>query len=104
MKRGEVWWAELPLPVGRRPVVLLSRNKAIEVRLSVTVVQVTRTIRGIPTETPLGLEDGLPKPCIVNADVLRTIPKSRLVERVCALSREKLRAVEREVKFALALA
>ena len=37
MKRGEVWWANLPKPVGRRPVVLLSRNAAYAVRASVTV-------------------------------------------------------------------
>jgi mRNA-degrading endonuclease toxin of MazEF toxin-antitoxin module len=26
MRRGEVWWADLPAPAGKRPVVLLSRN------------------------------------------------------------------------------
>jgi mRNA interferase MazF len=37
MRRGEVWWANLPKPVGRRPVVLLSRNAAYPVGASVTV-------------------------------------------------------------------
>ena len=37
MRRGEVWWADLPVPVGRRPVVLLSRNEAYAVRELVTV-------------------------------------------------------------------
>jgi len=49
MRRGEVWWADLPLPVGRRPVVLLSRNEAYQVRDNVTVAPVTTRIRVIPS-------------------------------------------------------
>ncbi|MEK7657538.1 MAG: type II toxin-antitoxin system PemK/MazF family toxin [Elusimicrobiota bacterium] len=103
MRRGEVWWARLPAPAGMRPVLLLTRDRALEVRQSATVVQVTRTVRGIPTEVPLGPEEGLPKPCVANADVLLTIPKSLLAERICALSPEKMQAVGRAVRFALAL-
>ena len=76
MKRGEVWWAELPPPVGRRPVVLLSRDSAYAVRTSITVAPVTRTTRDIPVEVRLGREDGLPARCVVNLDDLTTIPKS----------------------------
>ena len=103
MRRGEVWWARLPLPAGRRPVLLLSRDRAIQVRQAVIVAQVTGTVRGIPTEVSLGREDGLPKPCVVNADVLLTIPKALLDGRICALSREKLAAVGQAVRFALGL-
>ncbi len=28
MKQFEIWWADLPEPVGKRPVLLLSRNDA----------------------------------------------------------------------------
>ena len=45
MKRGEVWWANLPQPLGRRPVVLLSRDEAYSIRNAVTVAEVTRRIR-----------------------------------------------------------
>ena len=55
MKRGEIWWANLPTPVGRRPVLLLSRNKAYEVRNAVTVAEITTTIRNIPVEVKLTL-------------------------------------------------
>ena len=103
MLRGEVWWAELPALVGRRPVLLLSRNKAIQVRRSVTVAQITSTVRGIPTEVSLGPADGLPKDCAANADVLMTIPKERLKAKIGALRPDKLRAAEAAVKFALAL-
>ena len=54
MKRGEVWWASIPEPSGRRPVVLLSRDAAYALKSSVTVAEISRTIRGIPSEVPLG--------------------------------------------------
>ena len=104
MKRGEVWWAELPRPIGRRPVVLLSRDAAYAVRTSITVAPVTRTIRDIPVEVLLGREDGLPARCVVNLDDLTTIPKSLLRERVSALSDARLAEIEDAIRFALDLA
>ena len=103
MRRGEVWWAELPPPIGKRPVLLLSRDAAYSVRTSVTVGIVTRTIRAIPVEVPLGPEDGMPTHCAVNLDDMLTIPKARLVERITILSAEKLAAVAGAVIFALDL-
>lgn len=103
MRRGEIWWAHLPTPIGRRPVLLLSRDEAYRVRTAVTVAEVTTTIRHIPVEVPLTKEDGMPKSCVVNLDTLLTIRKELLQERICALSPEKLQAVEKAVKFALAL-
>ncbi|MBN1368867.1 MAG: type II toxin-antitoxin system PemK/MazF family toxin [Dehalococcoidaceae bacterium] len=100
MRRGEVWWAELPQPVGRRPVVLLSRDTAYKVRSSVTVGLVTRTVRSIPVEVPLGSEDGMPAECVANLDDILTIPKKRLVEQITTLSNVKIREVNRAVRFA----
>lgn len=103
MYRGEVWWARLPEPKGVRPVLLLSRDRAIQVRPMVTVAPLTRTIREIASQVRLGPEDGLPKPCVANLDDIQTIEKSRLLKRLCALSESKLRAVAGAVQFALAL-
>ena len=103
MERGEVWWAGLPKPVGRRPVVILSRNRAIQVRDYVTVAEVTSTIRDIPVEVPLGREDGWPRACVVNLDVINTIPKKLLAERVTMLPPAKIKSIESALKFALAL-
>ena len=103
MRRGEVWWAELARPVGRRPVVLLSRDVAYGVRTSVTVAIVTRVARSIPVEVPLGPEDGMPRQCVVNLDDILTIPKARLAEIITTLSPEKMTAIARAVVFALDL-
>ena len=103
MRRGEVWWAKLPPPAGRRPVLLLSRNEAYLVRDLVTVAPLTTRIRDIPTEVPLGAEDGLPRECVVNLDTIATIPKASLTERIATLSSEKLVTVEKALRFALGL-
>lgn len=103
MKKGEVWWAELPPPLGKRPVVLLSRDEAYAVRNAVTVAEVTTTIRNIPVEVILGPEDGLPKKCVVNLDTIVTIRKELLKERICLLQSEKIQKINEAIKFALAL-
>ncbi len=103
MKRGEIWWAELAPPAGRRPVLLLSRDEAYTIRELVIVAPVTTRIRHIPSEVPLGPEDGLPKPCVVNLDTITTIAKATLRDKLTTLSPEKLKAVEVALHFALGL-
>ena len=66
-------------------------------------VEVSRTIRGIPTEVPLGRRDGLPLRCVVNGDNLLTIPKTWLEDRIGPLASEKLAALDEALKFSLGL-
>jgi len=103
MRRGEVWWAEQPDPIGRRPVILLSRDEAYEVRNAVTIAQVTTAIRNIPVEVLLDEKDGLPQKCAVNLDTITTIRKAILTKRICSLSSEKMGQIDKAIKFALAL-
>ena len=91
------------MPAGRRPVVLVSRDSAYAVRASVTVIEVSTSIRGIPTEIPLGKRDGLPKRCVANADSIVTIPKTWLESRIASLHAEKSHALDAALRFALAL-
>jgi mRNA interferase MazF len=103
MRRGEVWWAELPAPAGRRPVVLISRDEAYAVRDLVTVVPVTTRARGIPVEVTLGLAEGLPRRSVANADTITTIPRRTLVEYAGVLDTEKVTELDGAVRFALGL-
>jgi mRNA interferase MazF len=91
----------LDLPIGRRPVVLLSRNETYGVRNQATVALVTSRIRNIPVEVPLGPDDGLPHPCVVNLDNINTIRLDRLQEIIAPLSPPKIHAIEAAVQFAL---
>ena len=103
MRRGEVWWARMPLPAGRRPVVLVSRDAAYDVRASVTVVEVSTRVRGIRSEVPLGPRDGLPRPCVANADNVSTILKHWLETRLVPLSPEKVAELDEALRYSLAL-
>ena len=104
MKRGEIWWADLPLPTGHRPVVLISRDEAYIYRAFVTVAPVSRRIRAIRAEVPLGPEDGLPRSCAVNLDSMTTVPKTSLRLYIANLDLEKLQAVDSAIRFTLGLA
>ena len=100
MKRGEVWWARVDK---RRPVVLISRDEAYEVRALVIVAPATTTVRGYAVEVALGRREGLPRPCVVNCDWLVTLPKADLIERAGVLSRTKQTELDSALRFALAL-
>lgn len=100
MKRGEVWWANVDK---RRPVVLLSRNEAYDVRALVIVAPATTVVRGFSLEIKLGRAEGLPRNCVLNCDWLVTIPKAELVERVGTLSTAKLRKLDEALRFALGI-
>lgn len=103
MRRGEIWWADLPPPAGSRPVVLVSRNEAYRIREWVMVAPISTRIRGIRAEVELGPPDGLPRRCAVNLDSLITVRKARLQRRVTRLSAAKIQAVNEAIKFALEL-
>ena len=103
MRKGEVWWAKLPPPLGRRPVILLSRDEAYTIRSAISVAEVTTRIRGIPVEVVLGPEDGLPKRCVANLDTIVTIRKELLIERITMLRNEKVEQIDAAIKFALSI-
>lgn len=103
MRRGEIWWATLPIPAGRRPVVLVSRNLAYQVRSKVSVIEITTRERGLETEVPLGAREGLPRTCWGNADNIATIDKRWLEERIGVLGREKMAKLDRALGLALGL-
>ncbi len=89
--RGEVWWCEPP-EIGRRPVVLLSRDSAIAGRRRVLVAPCTTTVRGLPSEVELRPdEDPVPRPCVASLDSLESVSVGVLVERIGRLSDARMR-------------
>jgi mRNA interferase MazF len=90
-RRGEVWWGEIE-DVGRRPFLVMTRSAAISVLNSVLAAPISHTVRGIPTEVRLGVDDGMPTDCVASFDNLRVVPKAYLVDRVCSL--DSIRMVE----------
>ena len=100
--RGEVWWCELA-EVGRRPVVVLSRDAAIP-RLRRTLIgPCTTTIRGIPSEVLLEPgDDPVPQTSVVNLDSVESVSLGTLVERLGRLSDERMRQICTALEIAVA--
>jgi mRNA interferase MazF len=100
--RGEVWWCELG-EIGRRPVVVLSRDAAIP-RLRRTLIgPCTTTIRGIPSEVLLEPgEDPVPLTSVVNLDSVESVSLGTLVERLGRLSDERMRQICEALEIAVA--
>lgn len=76
--RGDIFWADLGPPAGRRPVCVLTRDAAIEVLTAITCAPITRTIRGIRSEVEVPPTQGLPDQSVINCDNLITIPTALL--------------------------
>jgi mRNA interferase MazF len=91
------------LPGRRRPVVVLTRDRAIPVLAQVTVAAVTGTIRELPTEVPVGTKQGLSRESVVNCDNLFTIPKQALGRRRGELDPESLHRLRAALMIALDL-
>jgi mRNA interferase MazF len=91
--RGEVWWCELP-EVGRRPVVVLSRDPAIPRMRRTLVAPCTTTIRRLPSEVLLRAgEDPVPLDSAVNLDSLESVSVGALTERLGRLADARMREV-----------
>ncbi|MGH2595891.1 MAG: type II toxin-antitoxin system PemK/MazF family toxin [Actinomycetota bacterium] len=104
MRRGELYWAKLPPPVGRRPVLIVTRSSVLGVRTSVTVAPVTRTIRSIPSELPLDRAHGLRVVSVANCDTLQTIPRALLGPRpIGRLSLLELIELDTALRYSLGI-
>jgi mRNA interferase MazF len=104
MRRGEVWWAQLPGPIGRRPVLILSRDSMPQGRGEITVAYLTTQIRSTAVEVLLTpADDGVPQRCVVNLDSINTVPKAALKSRICMLSPARMSEVKGAIVAALDL-
>jgi mRNA interferase MazF len=101
VRRGEIRWYRFSRPDKMRPVLLLTRDSVIEYLGEVTIAPITSTVRGIPSEVPLGPADGVPRDCAVNLDHVQTIAKSRLGALLATLPEARMTEVRSALLFAL---
>ena len=80
MQRGEIWDAEIP-GIGRHPVVIATRDTAIQLLTHVVCVLVTSTYHGHVAEVEVGSDEGLYHSSAVNCDNIFTLPKQVLVKK-----------------------
>ena len=112
MKRGEIWWASLPVPSGsgpglRRPVLVVQSNAFNESRIATVVVAAITSnlaLAEAPGNVRLAAADsGLPKASVVNVSQLLTADRTFLTERVGALRAGLLQRVDQGLKLVLAV-
>jgi mRNA interferase MazF len=101
MKRGEVRWYKFAKPDKNRPVVILTRDSALEFLGEVTVAPITSTIRDIPTEVLLTKEDGMSRDCALNLDHIQTVSKGKIGPLITTLSSGKMSELRSALLFAL---
>lgn len=91
--RGELWWCELP-EIGRRPVVVLSRDAVIPRHRRALVAPCTTTIRGLASEVVLEPgEDPVPRRSAVNLDSVESVSVAVLVDRLGRLADTRMREI-----------
>ncbi len=100
--RGELWWCEMA-EIGRRPVVILSRDAAIPRLRRALVAPCTTTIRGLPSEVVLEPgEDPVPRRSAVNLDSVESVSVGVLVERLGRLADNRMREICAALEVAVA--
>jgi mRNA interferase MazF len=104
LTRGEIWWATLPGPWGRRPVLLLARNEAYEFLNWVVAAPLTTRVFAVPTQVLLDpATDGVPRPSAISVDNMQAVRKDWLESRITRLTDERMLEVEAAIHFAIAL-
>jgi mRNA interferase MazF len=101
LERGEIRLYNFSRPDKQRPVLVLTRGSAIHYLSRVTVAPITSSIRGVPSEVVLDIEDGMKERCAVNLHNLVTVAQRSLGRRLAQLSEKRMREVCAAIDFAL---
>ena len=112
IQRGEIWWANLPEPIGsepgyRRPIVVIQSNDFNRSRIAtVIVVVITSNLRLAQAPGNVFLprkQTNLPKSSVANVSQVLTVDKRFLTERVGILPSHLLEQIEKGLRLALQL-
>lgn len=99
LSRGDVYLCRFAPPDKQRPVLVLTRDSVLG--HLVTVAPITSTIRGVPSEVALGVDDGMKGPCAVNLHNAVAVVQDRLVRRVASLSTGRMHEICAALRFSL---
>jgi len=104
LSRGDVRLYRFAPQEKQRPVMVLTRDSAIGHLTSVTVAPITSTIRGVPSEVILDIDDGMKGRCAVNLHNAVTVAQARLGRRVANLNADRMQEVCAALRFSLGCA
>jgi mRNA interferase MazF len=102
--RGEVHWARLPAPVGRRPVVIVQNNMGNRYSPSTIVGTISTSTPEADYPFLVGLgKRVLGEPCWVHCETILTIPQDLLDGQVGSLGAGDIARLDEALKRSLAL-
>lgn len=101
LSRGDVCLFRFAPPDKQRPVLVLTRDSAIGHLATVTVAPISSTVRGVPSEVILDIDDGMKGRCAVNLHNALTVSQARLGRRVGNLSAGRMQEVCAALRFSL---
>lgn len=101
VKQYEIRWANLPSPIGRRPVLLLTRTPAMTYLSKVIVAEVTTTVRNIPQEVTLGRREKMFRNSVANLDNIHVVPLASIAELIGSLATSRHHEVKRALGYTL---
>lgn len=99
--RGDIRLYRFAPPDKARPVVVLTRDSALQYLSTATVAPITSSVRGVPSEVRLDEEDGMKGACVVNLHNTVTVSQQRLGKRVAHLTPLRMREVCGALRFCL---
>ena len=97
--RGDVRLYNFAPPDKKRPVVVLTRDSAISYLSTVTIAPITSTVRGVPSEVLLTVEDGMKAVCAMNLHNAVTVAQNSLGHRVAQLSALRMHEICAALRF-----
>jgi mRNA interferase MazF len=100
VNRGETWLYDFRSPDKRRPVLVLSQQKALTLLHTALVAPITSAIHGAPSEVRVGTDESLKHESVINLDHVQTVDQKKLTHFVGALGPGKLTAVCRALIIA----
>lgn len=99
MRRGEVWLAQVGGKL--RPVVVVTRDEVLDVRVNVTVAEITTRARGLVVEVPVDHDGGIEQASVINGDGRHTVSQRRLTRRLGSVDDDTLEGIGEGVIAAL---
>ena len=100
LRRGEIWQYRFKAPDKRRPVLILTRQEVLPLLNTAMVAPITSTIRGLPSEVPVGVDEGLKHPSAINLDHVQTVEQRHLHHYVGSLGEATMHQVCRALALA----
>jgi len=112
IKRGEIWWANLPTPIAsepgyRRPILVIQSNNFNRSKIA-TVIGIVISSNIMLANAPGNIflpqkVSGLSKDSVVNVSQIITVDKTFLTEYVAVLPQKYIAQIEEGIRLVLSL-